>query len=139
MTTVRQPRRRTAATKRSTTKRAQAARAQVFTEPVAEGQTRDLAPLFSPATFYDVIASSRGPGPTEEPLGTLTRPAIVAFYGFRGGAGRTMALGHVAAGLARRGLGVAAIDLDLEAPGLNSVLGVQSAPGRGAIYLLREA
>ncbi len=95
--------------------------------------------MFSPATFYDVIASSPGEGSTTEPLGTLRRPAIVAFYGFRGGAGRTLALAHTAVALARRGLGVAAIDLDLEAPGLHAVLGVKSEASSGAVYLLRQA
>ncbi len=95
--------------------------------------------MFSAATFYDVVASDRGPGSLHEPTEPLPRPAIVAFYGFRGGAGRTLALAHTAVALARRGLGVAAIDLDLEAPGLHAVLGLRPEQGRGAAYFLREA
>lgn len=110
------------------------------TAPGASSKGSSLEPpLFSPATFYDVVAAARGTGPTEEPIGALRKPALVAFYGFRGGAGRTMALAHVGVGLARRGLGVAVVDLDLEAPGLHSVLGVQPPSSGGAAYLLRDA
>jgi hypothetical protein len=42
----------------------------------------------------------------------------VTFYSYKGGVGRTMALLNVAAILANRGLEVAVLDLDLEAPGL---------------------
>ncbi|MBI4663012.1 MAG: AAA family ATPase [Verrucomicrobia bacterium] len=68
------------------------------------------------------------------------RPAIVAFYGFRGGAGRTIALAHVAMMLAQRGLRVAAVDFDLEAPGLNVALGAGPlAEGTGLVALLRKS
>ncbi len=46
----------------------------------------------------------------------------VAFYSYKGGVGRTTALAIVARLLAKEGLKVAVIDLDLEAPGLNSLL-----------------
>lgn len=46
-------------------------------------------------------------------------PGIVyAFYSFKGGAGRTMALANVAASLAGWGHSVLVVDWDLEAPGL---------------------
>ena len=43
---------------------------------------------------------------------------IVTFYSFKGGVGRTTALGITAARLAQDGHRVLCIDLDLEAPGL---------------------
>lgn len=42
---------------------------------------------------------------------------ITGFYSYKGGVGRSMALAHCAAELARRGRKVLIIDLDLEAPG----------------------
>lgn len=107
-------------------------------EPEADAQSAQR-PLFSAATFFDVVASAPGSGSLRETIGPLRRPAIIAFYGFRGGAGRTLALAHVAVALARRGMGIAAIDLDLEAPGLHTVLGVSPEPNAGAAFFLREA
>jgi Mrp family chromosome partitioning ATPase len=81
--------------------------------------------MFSAATFFDVIDSGRSGRPVRpgEPQEAAKWPAVVAFYGFKGGAGRTMALAHVAMLLADRGLRVAALDFDLEAPGLHVALG----------------
>ena len=81
--------------------------------------------MFSAATFFDVIDSGRSALPVRpgEPQEAAKGPAVVAFYGFKGGAGRTMALAHVAMLLADRGLRVAALDFDLEAPGLHVALG----------------
>lgn len=65
-------------------------------------------------------------------------PAIISFYSFKGGVGRTSALAVVARQLARRGKKVLCIDLDLEAPGLDSIL--DFAVDRGVIdYLLAHA
>lgn len=50
------------------------------------------------------------------------RPPRIAFYSYKGGVGRSTSLAIVARLLAREGLKVATIDLDLEAPGLNSLL-----------------
>lgn len=64
------------------------------------------------------------------------RPAVISFYSFKGGVGRTTTLGIVAWQLARQGKKVVCIDLDLEAPGLASFLGVNA--GSGVLdYLLR--
>ena len=45
---------------------------------------------------------------------------ITTFYSFKGGVGRTMALVNVAVELAQRGRRVLAVDVDLEAPGLDT-------------------
>src|SRR3569833_142258 len=58
----------------------------------------------------------------------LQRPPRVAFYSYKGGVGRSTALAIVARQLAREGFSVAVIDLDLEAPGINSLLLAQSVP-----------
>jgi tetratricopeptide (TPR) repeat protein len=44
--------------------------------------------------------------------------SVIGFYGWKGGAGRTLLLANLAVGLALEGKHVLAIDLDLEAPGL---------------------
>ena len=98
--------------------------------------------MFSAASFFDVIEAGI-PGRTSElgePSAVPESPAIVAFYGFRGGAGRTLALAHVAMLLAQRGLRVAAIDFDLEAPGLHVALGASSPieQDKGLVPLLHS-
>ena len=49
-------------------------------------------------------------------------PSRIAFYSYKGGVGRSTAMAVVARLLAKDGLVVAVLDLDLEAPGLNSLL-----------------
>ncbi len=56
-------------------------------------------------------------------------PAVVSFYSFKGGVGRTTLLAAAARYLAARGHRVVAIDLDLEAPGLGTFLGVETERG----------
>jgi MinD-like ATPase involved in chromosome partitioning or flagellar assembly len=58
-------------------------------------------------------------------------PAIVSFYSFKGGVGRTTLLAAVARLLAASGKRVVLLDLDLEAPGLGAFLEVDTE--RGAI------
>ena len=94
--------------------------------------------MFSAASFFDVINAKPGISSRAKQSG-LSRPPVIAFYGFRGGAGRSLALAHVATLLARRGARVAAVDLDLEAPGLHVLLDVPSPSDGGAADLLRAA
>jgi MinD-like ATPase involved in chromosome partitioning or flagellar assembly len=98
--------------------------------------------MFSAATFFDVIDSGRSGRPVRpgEPQEAAKGPAVVAFYGFKGGAGRTMALAHVAMLLADRGLRVGALDFDLEAPGLHVALGAPEPTDerKGVVSLLHE-
>ncbi|HSN96924.1 MAG TPA: AAA family ATPase, partial [Candidatus Nanopelagicales bacterium] len=63
-------------------------------------------------------------------------PAIVTFYSFKGGVGRTTALCACAWQLASSGKRVAVIDLDLEAPGLGSLLEGEGA--RGVVDFLAD-
>jgi cellulose biosynthesis protein BcsQ len=53
---------------------------------------------------------------------TPKRPQIVTFYSFKGGVGRSTALGMVAILLANRNRRGVVIDLDLEAPGISILL-----------------
>lgn len=50
------------------------------------------------------------------------QPAVVAFYSFKGGVGRTTALVSCAWQLAEAGFRVAVVDLDLEAPSLGGLM-----------------
>jgi len=63
----------------------------------------------------------------------------VAFYSYKGGVGRTTALVHVGAILAKRGRKVLLIDLDLEAPSLHMLFNKMSpSPQYGAVDYLYE-
>lgn len=53
----------------------------------------------------------------------MTPPTVISFYAYKGGVGRTMALAHTALYLANLGHRVVAVDLDLAAPSLWSLLG----------------
>lgn len=57
------------------------------------------------------------------------KPAIVTFYSFKGGVGRTTLLASTAWQLALEGKRVVAIDLDVEAPGLGALLGATTRRG----------
>lgn len=57
------------------------------------------------------------------------QPPVVTFYSFKGGVGRTTALVSCALQLAQQGKRVAVLDLDLEAPGLGPLLGVDTDRG----------
>ncbi|MFN7924210.1 MAG: hypothetical protein U0Q16_29175 [Bryobacteraceae bacterium] len=68
----------------------------------------------------------------------LPLPIVTTFYSLRGGVGRSSALAYTARVLASRGRRVVCVDLDLEAPGLASLFGVeeQITPEQGVVYLL---
>jgi Mrp family chromosome partitioning ATPase len=75
------------------------------------------------------------------PLVATKTPPIISFYSFKGGAGRTTAMASVAIQAARAGKRVLVVDLDLEAPGLNSIFPPPSgaAPSIGIVdYLLEK-
>jgi len=56
------------------------------------------------------------------PSTDLTKPAIISFFSFKGGVGRTTTTAAIAILLARAGKRVMVLDLDLEAPGIGSLL-----------------
>lgn len=94
--------------------------------------------MFSAASFAGVLNEFKKGGAHD--VAELPSPPVIAFYGYRGGAGRTTALAHVAAMLAARQVAVVAVDLDLEAPGLHQVLDCPvPEEDRGGLVLLRAA
>lgn len=67
------------------------------------------------------------------------KPAIVSFFSFKGGVGRTSTLVATALTLARYGHRVAVVDLDLEAPGLATIFSPSNSNNLGVIdYLLEK-
>ena len=68
---------------------------------------------------------------------------IVTFYSYKGGVGRTMALGNIGVLLAQQGLKALAVDFDLEAPGLHryfSEFGIrEDAITEGMLEILVDA
>jgi cellulose biosynthesis protein BcsQ len=67
------------------------------------------------------------------------KPAIISFFSFKGGVGRTSTLVATALTLARYGHRVAVVDLDLEAPGLATIFSSSSSNNPGVIdYLLEK-
>ena len=73
------------------------------------------------------------------PIADQAKPAIVAFYSFKGGVGRTVTLSSVALLLAQAGHSVVVVDLDIEAPGAAPFLmGATSLPDDGVVDYLVE-
>jgi MinD-like ATPase involved in chromosome partitioning or flagellar assembly len=102
--------------------------------------TEPVSSMFSPASFAGVLSKLREGVASSSAEPSPSSPPVVAFYGFRGGAGRTTALAHVAALLSNRQVSVVALDLDLEAPGLHHLLGCpEPEEDRGVLALLRTA
>jgi len=67
------------------------------------------------------------------------KPAIISFFSFKGGVGRTSSLVATALTLARNGYRVAIVDLDLEAPGLATIFSPDDSSNSGVIdYLLEK-
>jgi MinD-like ATPase involved in chromosome partitioning or flagellar assembly len=67
-----------------------------------------------------------------------TMPPVVTFFSHKGGVGRSTALVATALHLARSNRKVAVVDLDIEAPGLSSLL-LASPPSVGGLDYLVEA
>jgi MinD-like ATPase involved in chromosome partitioning or flagellar assembly len=76
----------------------------------------------------------------EEFVGKRQKPAIISFFSFKGGVGRTSTLVATALTLARNGHRVAVVDLDLEAPGLATIFSPDNVNNLGVIdYLLEKS
>jgi len=89
--------------------------------------------------WYDLAREAMNP--SEYPQAQQRKPRIprtVTFYPFKGGAGCTTALMHVAWLLALRGRKVVAVDLDLEAPGLSALPNLTSIPEYGIVDYFYE-
>jgi MinD-like ATPase involved in chromosome partitioning or flagellar assembly len=70
------------------------------------------------------------------------RPPVVAFYSFKGGVGRTTALASFAIQRARAGETVVIVDMDLDAPGVGTLLGPGTPDGgqrMGVVDYLMES
>lgn len=70
------------------------------------------------------------------------RPPVIGFYSFKGGVGRSTAAASTSLLLARRGFRVALVDLDLEAPGIESffegMIPEGASSGKGVVDYLME-
>lgn len=77
------------------------------------------------------------PWPTDE-VDQGQKPPVITFFSHKGGVGRTTALVATALHLARANQRVAVVDLDIEAPGLSSLL-LPTAPTAGALDYLVES
>lgn len=69
---------------------------------------------------------------------TAQTPLVATFYSFKGGVGRTTALAACALHAARAGKKVVAIDLDLEAPGLGTLLEIEKTQLGGVLDAIVE-
>lgn len=100
--------------------------------PIDTERWRGVQRLLSKQAWLD--------GTPATPLWALERgaPAVVAFYSFKGGVGRSTLVGIMAWQLARLGKRVVVVDLDVEAPGLGSLFNVQGGPSV-LDYLLTHA
>ena len=69
----------------------------------------------------------------------LDKPIVVTFYSLRGGVGRSTALAYTGRILSEMGHRVVCVDMDLEAPGLPNLLGIDDnmIGDRGVVSLLR--
>lgn len=69
--------------------------------------------------WADVLTATPETTAIQKEESPSNKPQIVAFYSFKGGVGRTTALGISASILASRGYRIAIVDFDLEAPGIS--------------------
>ncbi|MCU1493245.1 MAG: hypothetical protein JWO62_1009 [Acidimicrobiaceae bacterium] len=77
------------------------------------------------------------PSDLEEPI---VRPFVVTLFSLRGGVGRSTALINAASLLATEGRRILCVDMDLEAPGLAALFGVESRVDHdsGVVRLLQQ-
>lgn len=69
--------------------------------------------------WSDILMAPEPDQPVQLDEDSLKRPLVVTFYSFKGGVGRSTALGLVASILATRNRRVVMVDFDLEAPGIS--------------------
>lgn len=92
------------------------------TEAADRGIVLHTSTAKAPATWDEAISMiESGQQVPAEPQGHRKLRRIV-FYSYKGGVGRTTALVHTAFHLARSGERVVVVDMDVEAPGIHTVL-----------------
>ncbi len=69
--------------------------------------------------WSDILMAPEPEQPVQPDEDSPKRPLVVTFYSFKGGVGRSTALGLVASILATRNRRVVMVDFDLEAPGIS--------------------
>lgn len=119
--------------------------------PIADASTPGVEPLFSdPGILQLVLGELRirlldrrivGADWVRGPLPEIVddEPRRIVFASLKGGVGRSTAIAVVAADAARRGRNVLVIDLDLEAPGIGSLLlDADRTPAFGTLDYLVE-
>lgn len=95
-----------------------------------ESYEQPLARYIQLPLWSEILMAPEPDEPARLEEESFSRPFVVTFYSFKGGVGRTTALGLVAGVLARKRR-VVMIDLDLEAPGLSLVFSPKSMqPGK---------
>lgn len=102
--------------------------------PIADARTPGVAPLLNDASILHlmegesqirlldrrIVGADWVQGPSPEIVDE--EPRRIVFASIKGGVGRSTAIAVIAADAARRGKNVLVIDLDLEAPGIGSLL-----------------
>ena len=88
----------------------------LFTPQEADEQPTEFIQL---PLWSDILMASDPEQPIQLDEDSPKRPLVVTFYSFKGGVGRSTALGLVAGILATRNRRVVMVDFDLEAPGIS--------------------
>ncbi len=101
-------------------------RYDLFTPQQAPPEAMDQPPFYIPL-WSDVLMAPDPDHPVPLDQDITRHPLTVTFYSFKGGVGRSTALGLVANILATRGYRVVMIDFDLEAPGLSFLFPAEKA------------
>lgn len=103
----------------------------------AESQDKSVANLQLPL-WSDILMAPESGGQRVADRDEPSRPQIVTFYSFKGGVGRSTALGIVAILLAQRNRKVVVIDFDLEAPGISVLLNRNSENQCGVLDYIHQ-
>lgn len=97
---------------------------ELYTPQEALGYGAQVAPppTIAPADWDEAIAMLEAGQQLPQARTRTRKPHRIVFYSYKGGVGRTTALVHTAFHLARSGSRVVVVDMDVEAPGLHTVL-----------------
>ncbi len=119
---------------------------RVFATPTDPGATRILndpsaLPIIHEGIERCALVDRRiiGTDWLAEPIDEEAKPPRIVFGSVKGGVGRSTAIAVLAADMARRGLNVLVVDLDLEAPGIgHALLDENRLPKYGSLDYLLE-